>query len=149
MASGEILTCGLPRAEAVTELLVNPSFEQPGANAAAPTGWTPVLLENETSPFRWVVRTFNGAGQFPPPALVPDGQFALEMFWQDRGMDPPLWGSFIPRSVAGSRAFEGGGGGGAEFIWFVLFVRVIVGLSDPVRTDREAARGGARGIGSG
>ena len=67
---------------AATEYLQNPSFEQPGANAAAPTGWTPVLLEGETSPFRWVVQTFNAAGQFPPPAPVPDGQYGLEMFWQ-------------------------------------------------------------------
>ncbi|GAB3531609.1 hypothetical protein GCM10027575_74960 [Phytohabitans suffuscus] len=42
----------------------------------------------------------------------------------------PSGGSFIPRSFAGGRAFEGGGGGGAEFAWFVLLVAVIVGLSD-------------------
>ncbi|GAB3535743.1 hypothetical protein GCM10027575_83820 [Phytohabitans suffuscus] len=40
----------------------------------------------------------------------------------------PYEGGFIPRSVAESHAFEGGSGGGAEFVWFVLLVRVIVGL---------------------
>ncbi|GAA1002663.1 hypothetical protein Aple_001190 [Acrocarpospora pleiomorpha] len=76
------LSGAVAQAEAATEYLQNPSFEQPGANAAAPTGWTPVLLGNETAPFRWVVQTFNASGQFPPPSPVPDGQFALEMFWQ-------------------------------------------------------------------
>ncbi|BCB89807.1 hypothetical protein Psuf_071200 [Phytohabitans suffuscus] len=61
----------------------------------------------------------------------------------------PYGGSFIPRSVAGSRAFEGRGGVGAEFAWFVLLVRVIVDLGGPMRTEREAVRGRARGIGSG
>ncbi|GAA0973887.1 hypothetical protein GCM10009555_029350 [Acrocarpospora macrocephala] len=70
------------QAETATEYLQNPSFEQPGANAANPTGWTPVLLGNENAPFRWVVQTFNASGQFPPPNPIPDGQFALEMFWQ-------------------------------------------------------------------
>ncbi|BCB77707.1 hypothetical protein GCM10022251_64240 [Phytohabitans flavus] len=65
-----------------TEYLVNPSFEQPGSNAAQPTGWQAALLDGETSPFRLVTQTFNAAGQFPPPAPVPDGQFALEVFWQ-------------------------------------------------------------------
>ncbi|GAB1820115.1 hypothetical protein HerbRD11066_32790 [Herbidospora sp. RD11066] len=69
-------------AQAATEYLQNPSFELPGANAAAPTGWQQVLVGNETAPFRTVVQTFNASGQFPPPSPVPDGQFALEMFWQ-------------------------------------------------------------------
>ncbi|BCB91567.1 hypothetical protein Psuf_088800 [Phytohabitans suffuscus] len=38
--------------------------------------------------------------------------------------------------MAGSRAFEGC----AEFAWFVLLVRVIVDLSDPMRTHWRAVR---------
>ncbi|GAB3521084.1 hypothetical protein GCM10027575_49760 [Phytohabitans suffuscus] len=64
-------------------------------------------------------------------------------------MDPPLWGQFYTTICCRGRAFEGGGGGGAEFVWFVLLVGVIVGLGDPMRTGREAARRKARGIGSG
>jgi len=84
-AAAALVGAALPGAAAhaaATEFLQNPSFEQPGANAATPTGWTPVLLDGETNPYRWVVQTFNAAGQFPPPAPVPDGQYALEMFWQ-------------------------------------------------------------------
>ncbi|GAB3503651.1 hypothetical protein GCM10027575_07760 [Phytohabitans suffuscus] len=51
----------------------------------------------------------------------------------------PSGGSFIPRSVAGSPAFESRGGDGAEFAWIVLLVRAIVGLSDPMRTNQKAA----------
>ncbi|MEU9884553.1 endonuclease/exonuclease/phosphatase family protein [Sphaerisporangium sp. NPDC051011] len=76
------LSGAVAQADTVTEYLQNPSFEQPGANAAAPTGWTPVLIGNETAPYRWVVQTFNASGQYPPPSPIPDGQFGLEMFWQ-------------------------------------------------------------------
>ncbi len=64
------------------QVLVNPSFEQPGTNNATPTGWKPVYLDNETSPYRLVAATFNASGQYPPPAPIPDGDFGLEMFWQ-------------------------------------------------------------------
>lgn len=64
------------------QVLVKGSFEDPGTDGAPPSGWAPVLLENETEPFNFEAVAYSLDGQFPPPAPVPDGAFALETFWQ-------------------------------------------------------------------
>lgn len=70
------------QAQTITQRLSNQSFEQPGTNGAIPTNWRPVLFDGETAPFRFEFITFNASGQFPPPQPIPDGQFAVEVFYQ-------------------------------------------------------------------
>jgi hypothetical protein len=82
LATGLLATAVRPASAVVTQVLVNPSFEQPGTNGAAATGWTAVPFDGETTPFGATVATFNASGAFPPPAGVVAGSFALEVFWQ-------------------------------------------------------------------
>lgn len=70
------------RPAAVEQVLVNPSFEEPGDNGAEPTSWTPVLLENENGPFNWAAVAYGSDGRFAPPEPIPHGDLALETFWQ-------------------------------------------------------------------
>src|SRR5262245_33224945 len=77
-----LLTIASPASAVVTQVLVNPSFEQPGTNGVTPSSWTPVPFDNETTPFNAQVVAMNASGSFPPPAGVVAGSFALEVFWQ-------------------------------------------------------------------
>jgi len=60
----------------------NPSFELPGTNGVNPTSWSTVYLENETSPHNLNTWIFNASGQYPPPPPIPNGDFAVEVFYQ-------------------------------------------------------------------
>jgi|GEM_PF-73997 len=64
------------------QVLVNASFEQPGTNGTEPANWTPVYLDNEIKPYKLNFWAFNLSGEYPPPAPVPDGDFAVEVFYQ-------------------------------------------------------------------
>jgi predicted extracellular nuclease len=70
-----------PAATTVTQVLANPSFEEPGQNGVTPDAWTTTLFEGETSPFGGGTDflAFSSTGQFPPPTEVPDGDFAARV----------------------------------------------------------------------
>jgi predicted extracellular nuclease len=70
-----------PGATLTTQVLANPSFEEPGQNGVVPDAWSSTLFEGETSPFGGGTDflAFSATGQFPPPAEVPDGEFAARV----------------------------------------------------------------------
>jgi predicted extracellular nuclease len=70
-----------PGATQTTQVLANPSFEEPGQNGVVPDAWSSTLFEGETSPFGGGTDflAFSSTGQFPPPAEVPDGDFAARV----------------------------------------------------------------------
>ncbi|MCC5947590.1 MAG: lamin tail domain-containing protein [Nitriliruptoraceae bacterium] len=65
----------------VTNVLTNPSFEQPGDSLQVPTSWTVNDFGNQ--PFDGArIRTKTVEDEFPPPSPLPDGDFAAEIFFQ-------------------------------------------------------------------
>jgi uncharacterized protein len=68
--------------EGPAQVLVNGSFEEPGLVGAPPVAWTPLSFENEGQPFNADVSLRSLSGQFPPPSPIPDGTYAVQVFWQ-------------------------------------------------------------------
>jgi uncharacterized protein len=67
-------------------VLTNPSFEASGLVGAPPADWASTSFENEGTPFGQTdvsVRSLDGT--FPPPGPLPDGDFAVQVFWRSSG----------------------------------------------------------------
>jgi hypothetical protein len=73
---GGLLVAAPLASAAPADAVTNGSFQQPGAEGANPTGWTPSDFGTETAPYSADINTYEVNDQYKPPTGTPGGDVA-------------------------------------------------------------------------